>query len=155
MRRVSYLIVLTIVLAALASCGNEQKAAAPEQAVQPSAQQAAGGKVAVTVGDFKIGLAQATIPAGKVTFAVAGAGPSAHEMVLFRTDLDQTKLPTSKDGTKVDEEGPGVRHVDEVEDITAGSTKDLTVDLQPGRYVLVCNIPGHYKLGMHTVLTVS
>jgi uncharacterized cupredoxin-like copper-binding protein len=42
-----------------------------------------------------------------------------------------------------------------VEDITAGSTRDLTVDLQPGRYVLVCNIPGHYKLGMHTALTAS
>ena len=59
------------------------------------------------------------------------------------------------EGTEVDEERQGVQHVDEVEDVKAGTTKQLTVDLTPGRYVLLCNLPGHYKLGMETGLTVS
>jgi uncharacterized cupredoxin-like copper-binding protein len=25
----------------------------------------------------------------------------------------------------------------------------LTADLSPGHYALVCNLPGHYKAGMH------
>jgi uncharacterized cupredoxin-like copper-binding protein len=27
--------------------------------------------------------------------------------------------------------------------------------LKPGRYILYCNIPGHYALGMWTLLTVK
>jgi uncharacterized cupredoxin-like copper-binding protein len=107
------------------------------------------------VGDFKIAVVQPNLPAGKVTFKVIGAGPSTHELVLFRTDLAAAKLPTVSDGTKVDEEGEGVQHVDEVEDVTPGAVKQLTVDLQPGKYVLVCNIPGHYKLGMRTAVVVA
>jgi uncharacterized cupredoxin-like copper-binding protein len=55
----------------------------------------------------------------------------------------------------VNEDGQGVEHVDEVENVTPGATKQLAVDLKPGRYVLVCNIPGHYKLGMRTAVVVS
>jgi uncharacterized cupredoxin-like copper-binding protein len=29
----------------------------------------------------------------------------------------------------------------------------LTLTLPPGRYVLVCNLIGHYELGMHAGLT--
>jgi hypothetical protein len=59
------------------------------------------------------------------------------------------------DGTKVNEDGEGVQHIDEVEDVKAGIVKQFTVDLEPGRYVLVCNLPGHYKLGMRTGLVVA
>jgi uncharacterized cupredoxin-like copper-binding protein len=32
----------------------------------------------------------------------------------------------------------------------------LDIDsLAPGHYVLICNIAGHYQLGMHTSLTVK
>jgi uncharacterized cupredoxin-like copper-binding protein len=31
----------------------------------------------------------------------------------------------------------------------------LTLNLKKGRYVLICNIPGHYKSGMHADFTVS
>ncbi len=66
-----------------------------------------------------------------------------------------SRLPTNPDGTKVDEEGKGVQHVGEVEDVTAGATKPLTVDLSPGNHVLLCNLPSHYKLGMTTGLAVG
>ena len=36
-----------------------------------------------------------------------------------------------------------------------GATKALTLDLKPGTYLLVCNLPGHYAAGMWTVLTVT
>ena len=31
----------------------------------------------------------------------------------------------------------------------------LDVKLQPGKYVLFCNVSGHYQLGMRTGLTVK
>ena len=151
MRRVISLIAMAIVLTTLSSCGGTPKPAAP--AAPTSA--AATGQVAVTVADFKVALAQPNLPPGKVTFTVIGAGPSTHELVLFRTDLAPTKLPTNDEGTEVDEEGQGVQHIDEVENVKAGTTKQLTVDLTPGNYVLLCNLAGHYKLGMETGLTVA
>jgi uncharacterized cupredoxin-like copper-binding protein len=31
----------------------------------------------------------------------------------------------------------------------------VTIDLTPGKYVLICNIAGHYVLGMRTGFTVD
>lgn len=39
--------------------------------------------------------------------------------------------------------------------IRAGTSSWLTMTLKPGRYELVCNLPGHYTAGMHTELDVS
>ncbi len=35
-----------------------------------------------------------------------------------------------------------------------GSVRELNVHLRPGRYVLFCNMSGHYLGGMHTTLVV-
>jgi uncharacterized cupredoxin-like copper-binding protein len=45
--------------------------------------------------------------------------------------------------------------VDEIEDITPGSTANLTVDLDAGTYVVMCNLPGHFERGMHAVFEVA
>ena len=55
----------------------------------------------------------------------------------------------------VDEDAKSLHPVDEQEDIAAGSTTSLTVDLKPGRYVAICNLPGHYQQGMYASFTVS
>ena len=39
--------------------------------------------------------------------------------------------------------------------LNAGTTKTLTIDLAPGHYAFVCNLPGHYGQGMHTDFTVT
>jgi uncharacterized cupredoxin-like copper-binding protein len=74
--------------------------------------------------------------------------------VIFKTDLAPDALPLGDDGN-VDEEGEGVEHIDEIEDITGGSTQSLTVTLDAGNYVFICNLPGHYQQGMHAAFTVS
>ena len=74
---------------------------------------------------------------------------------MFRTDLTRDKLPTTTDDSGaviVDEEGQGVEHVDEVEDIAPNSDATLTVDLAAGSYVVICNLPAHYQQGMHAAL---
>ena len=49
----------------------------------------------------------------------------------------------------------GLTLVDEIEDIVPGATATLTVDLTAGTYLVVCNLPEHYELGMWAYLTVT
>ena len=77
--------------------------------------------------------------------------------MIFKTDLPADQLPLTDEGI-VDEEGAGITAIDEVEDVTPGTSKDLTVNLDPGNYVLLCNIDSdelHYQHGMHTPFTVK
>lgn len=120
-----------------------------------------GGKsVGATLSNFKIELDKGSASSGEVTFNIKNDGPSVHEFVVLKTDLAPDQLPTTQEGgvTIADEEAPGIDSVDEVEDIASGASADLKVNLQPGNYVLICNIPkdgGHYVLGMHSGFTVS
>ncbi|WP_166788289.1 MULTISPECIES: sulfocyanin-like copper-binding protein [Cryobacterium] len=41
------------------------------------------------------------------------------------------------------------------EGITPGAASWVTMDLAPGRYEVLCNLPGHYPAGMYSELTVS
>jgi uncharacterized cupredoxin-like copper-binding protein len=129
----------------------------PTAATGPTGASATGGggsTVDATEKDFAIGVDPATATAGTVDFEISNAGPSVHEFVVFQTDLAPDQLPVNDDGT-VNEEGKGVTHIDEVEDIAVGATESLSVDLDAGNYVLICNLPGHYQAGMHTAFTVA
>ena len=55
----------------------------------------------------------------------------------------------------VPEDSEGITNKGEAEDIGSGSTAKLALTLEPGNYVLVCNIKGHYQSGMQTAFTVS
>jgi uncharacterized cupredoxin-like copper-binding protein len=112
------------------------------------------GGIDVTVSDFKVEPAETSAPAGELTFDITNDAEQTHEFVIFKTDLAPDALPVGDDGD-VDEEGEGVEHIDEIEDITGGSTQSLTVSLDAGNYVFICNLPGHYEQGMHAAFTVS
>ena len=119
--------------------------------------------VDVTLEEFAIIPAPASVKAGEVTFDVTNAGPKeVHEFVVLKTDLAVDALPTNSDGS-ADEEGAGITKVDELEDIAVGATQTLSVSLDAGSYVLICNIVNkkggetvsHYQQGMRAALTVT
>jgi uncharacterized cupredoxin-like copper-binding protein len=58
------------------------------------------------------------------------------------------------DGRTVDEEALAQRGLRALEPGASGAVRDLQVHLTPGRYVLFCNMSGHYLGGMHRVLVV-
>jgi uncharacterized cupredoxin-like copper-binding protein len=122
-----------------------------------------GTTVAVTVQEFAVIPAASSAPAGDVTFDVTNEGPDdTHEFVVFKTDLAPDALPTASDGS-VDETGEGVELIDEIEDIAVGDTPTLTVSLDAGSYVFICNIVeeeggetiSHYQQGMRVAFTVE
>jgi uncharacterized cupredoxin-like copper-binding protein len=108
---------------------------------------------------YNIALSDDSANSGEITFHIHNDATDdlTHEFVIFKTDLPPDQLPLTDEGI-VDEEGPGVTAIDEVEDIEPGDSADLTVNLEPGNYVLLCNIDSdemHYQHGMHVAFTVN
>ena len=117
--------------------------------------------VDVTLQEWAVVPAISSAPPGTVTFLVTNDGPAdIHEFVILRTDLDPGALPTDEHGAVV-QDGEGIEVVDELEDIPVGQTRDITLDLEAGRYVLLCNIytadedEAHYAMGMRTAFTIE
>jgi plastocyanin len=147
--RLSSILVVVAVLA-LSACGDD------------SGDETSGGgggaessTVDVEEMEFSINPSAGSAPAGDVTFALHNVGEETHEFVVLKTDLDPLDLPTADDGS-VDEEGEGIEVVDEVEDIPSKESRELTVSLDAGNYVLICNIveeedgepESHFQEGM-------
>jgi uncharacterized cupredoxin-like copper-binding protein len=146
---------------ALSSCSHAQtvSAGAPSTsttAPAPTSTTTASSSpssVSVSEHDFAISVTTSSVPAGNVTLMIANGGPSSHELLAFRTSLADDQLPLGADGRINEDALPKV--VDTNTDLAGGTQRVVTATLSPGRYVLVCNLPGHYKLGMHAVLTVT
>ena len=108
----------------------------------------------VLLKDFEVRQETTVVPAGTVSFLIRNQGPTTHEVIVVRTDLAPDKLPLQSDGLTVDEEERGVKLLEEVEGLDIDDRETLILDLAPGRYVLYCNLEGHYLGGMYEALIV-
>lgn len=114
-------------------------------AAQPAA---AGAKLTVRMSEFAFAPKDAVVKAGKVTVTAPNDGKVVHELVFLRTSADPAHLPM--DGDDVDES----TNAGEIADVEPGTTKTAKIKFTPGKYVMVCALPGHYKAGMYGSLTV-
>ena len=112
------------------------------------------GDVQVTTVDFKV-LMPTTLTVGKHTMGLTNTGKVPHEVVIFKTDIPANHLPLNAEGD-VNEDSPLLTNVaDSGDALKPGGTKSFTSSaLTPGHYVAVCNLPGHYKLGMRLNISV-
>lgn len=153
---------LLAVAGLVAACSNSGGAATNSAA--PASDTPAASTVTVQLQEFAVVPDVATVPAGTVTFVANNSGPDdVHELVVIKTDLAVDALPVDQDG-KVTEGVEGVTLIGEVEDIEVGASKEVALDLEPGKYVLICNIlqtepdgslEAHYKVGMRTAFEVT
>jgi uncharacterized cupredoxin-like copper-binding protein len=96
-----------------------------------------------------------SLPSGNVILVDTNRGRIPHELVTFKTASAAAALPLRKDGS-LDEESPAIEDVmDSGSSLAPGETRVLGANLDPGTYVIVCNLPGHYRLGMHQTITVK
>ena len=102
-----------------------------------------GSRIQVSLSEFKIKPTATTASSGSVTFMVTNDGKATHEFVVLRTDKAAGALPVT--GGKASEAG----NVGETGDLAPGESKTVTLDLKPGDYDFICNLPGHYMAGMH------
>jgi uncharacterized cupredoxin-like copper-binding protein len=123
---------------------------------QPATSAAATGAVSVSLNQWSV-TPSATPAAGKVTFTVTNAGTITHEFVVLKTDTQSADIEVGKfegEADRINEDTAGT-NVGETGDMQPGATSDLALDLKPGHYVFLCNLPGHYMQGMHVDVTVS
>jgi uncharacterized cupredoxin-like copper-binding protein len=106
---------------------------------------------------------QTTVEAGKVTFAVTNVGELYHEFIVY-SNLDGVApgdLPINEEEDEADlvEENivgeapyatppivPSDKKPGDADHRIRGGGwgAELTVDLKPGKYILLCNLSGHY-----------
>jgi len=117
-------------------------------------------QITVVLKDFSVHPSSQKGKTGTLTLKAMNEGLSTHELVIIRTDLDPTALPRKKVSPHqgmgmefmVNEDDSGMKTIDEIEEFPAGTSQTKTVVLDPGHYVLFCNIPGHYDKGMYASL---
>ena len=134
----------------VAGCTSNGEDSPAESATQGGGQEA--GTVAVTLREWSVEASPTEASPGPITFDVDNAGNLPHNFVVFSTDLAPDELPV--EGAQV-VESEAVDEVARIEEFPSGSSESLNVELDPGAYVLVCNLPGHYEQGMHTAFSTS
>jgi uncharacterized cupredoxin-like copper-binding protein len=94
-------------------------------------------------------LSVATVKAGTVRFGVKNEGGMEHSFELIKTDVPFDQLPTAD--AKAKEDGL----IKQVKSLGVGKVQMVSADLAAGKYVIICNVAGHYQLGMRAALTVQ
>ena len=107
--------------------------------------------VSVIERDFRIS-APIRVSNGNLLLRVTNKGPDNHELLVFRTP--STRLPLRSDGLTVDEDDLRRFKRSSLEPGPPDSVRELRLHLQPGRYVLLCNMSGHFMAGMYAELVV-
>ena len=107
--------------------------------------------VIVDLKEYSVTLSVTSIKAGTVKFGIRNNGTMVHDFDLYKTDLAVDKLPVEGGSAKVKMDGL----VRQMINISANRSTTLSVDLAPGRYVIICNVAGHYQLGMRAELQVQ
>lgn len=108
-------------------------------------------QLVVELTDYKVSTNVAVVPARETKIGVRNRGSQPHDLVVLRTELAPDKLPYDAARARAEEPGLIVR----TKELRAGGTAAVTATLAPGQYVLICNVAGHYGLGMRTALKVE
>jgi uncharacterized cupredoxin-like copper-binding protein len=117
----------------------------------PAAEAPSGSQVVAELTDYKITVNVPSVKAGTIKVGVRNLGNMEHSFEVLKTDLPPDKLPVDGASAKAKEDGK----VGGIASIAAGKSAAVTIDLTPGKYVFICNVAGHYQLGMHAGFTVD
>lgn len=124
-------LMLVLSLAAAAGgCASRGLSPAPTPAPTPGAGAVV---IPVTLGEFTIEPRRYKLKAGKVTFEVTNRGAVDHDF-----HISGLEAPHGHE-----------RHM-----LKPGEHAALRYDLKPGKYDIVCTVPGHQEAGMTATLEV-
>ncbi|HEX9532854.1 MAG TPA: cupredoxin domain-containing protein [bacterium] len=124
-RRMWVGVVVLLVSLVAASCGGGGKPGG-EQPSGPSA----GAVVTVTEKEWSITFSTAALKAGPLKLTLKNEGSIEHNFIIKEANV-------------------------EVDSIQPGQSKEVTVNLKPGTYTVMCNIAGHAEAGMQTSIKVQ
>lgn len=106
------------------------------------------------LGEWRLGASAggelAAVPSGELRFELSNADGVAHDFALLRVPDGAEALPALRRELERAGEAVGA-----VEAVAPGEAGGRTFHLPPGRYVLYCDIVGHYEGGMAYTLVVE
>ncbi|MBK8020604.1 MAG: hypothetical protein IPK19_04020 [Chloroflexi bacterium] len=123
--------------------------------VQPNAD------LHVVMVDFGYGL-PLTVPAGERVWRIENAGQQWHELAILPVEPETTIEDVQ--ALLAEGEESGLQQLPLLMPLSAGEVAWLAVNLEPGTYALICNLPDlmnmedmhtHYELGMIQLITVE
>ncbi|MES2092511.1 MAG: sulfocyanin-like copper-binding protein [Actinomycetota bacterium] len=144
----------TVVIVALSNMGGSMMGTS-------TGMMSGGGIGRMPRGAMRLSIDRALISHGTVSFLATNDGSISHELVVLPLPDSQTVGTRLLSGdSKVDEAGSlgeasSTCGAGAGEGIAPGASSWVTLKLAPGRYEVVCNLPGHYSAGMYSELTVS
>jgi uncharacterized cupredoxin-like copper-binding protein len=95
-----------------------------------------------------------SVKPGEVTFDVTNLSRSiVHEIIVVAVENPNAPLPYDYSTGQIPEKQ--VKMLGGTDAMEPNAEKTITLDLKPGAYLLICNVPGHYAAGMWTPLTVT
>ena len=101
--------------------------------------------------DFKVQLSSTPVHLGTNTFAISNEGQEEHEFIGFKIDRPVAALELTPDGNLNEDV---LTSVTDGPNLAPGTGSTRIVELKsPGTYLLLCNLPGHFKKGMYTIVT--
>ena len=108
--------------------------ATPGAGVGAGTQAGGTTEIQATLREWAIDLSRQEVAAGKITIVVTNQGQFAHNLTVTDAAGTIAKTPnfTASDGPQT-----------------------LEVELQPGTYTIICNLPGHAARGQKTELVVK
>lgn len=112
-------------------------------ALAASSIGASGAKTLVTVRlkEFKVLPTRLAAKHGVVSFDVRNTGTVNHELVVLKTKVAPGKLRVKRGRAVL------VGRIGRVGPLKPRLSRTLTLTLKTGKYVLLCNLPGHYQGG--------
>lgn len=127
------LVSLALATGALTACSTD------ESTTTGSGGSGVTQNATVLLSEYKVSLDGVRLRPGTVQLTARNVGASTHEIVVVSAPDGLAALPRAADGT-LDEDAlaPGAM-LGELEDIAPGQSKSAPFDLEPGRYVLLCN----------------
>jgi uncharacterized cupredoxin-like copper-binding protein len=103
-------------------------------------------EVGVSLKEWSVSPSQTEARPGTVTFEVRNEGSMPHQLVVIKSDLPPEMLPVANGDIATSQ----VRILESIDPIGSGATAEVRFEATAGKYVLVCNVPGHYQQGMTT-----
>ncbi len=153
---VALALLATAAMIAFAGCGSSDSSSTTTETVTTGGGDTGGKTLEIKMGDYFFSPADATAEAGSTVIEAPNEGSVEHELVVFKTNMDPAKLPTEANGEVNEEKMDKIAEsAGEIPDVEAGDTKTGNFELTPGKYVIFCNLPGHYAQGMYGTLTVK
>jgi uncharacterized cupredoxin-like copper-binding protein len=145
--------VLVLLVVPIAGCASGSGGSTPATAVGGQSAAASVARpshhsIVVRAKEFSFAPHAIVARAGRLKIILRNKGQMKHELILLRTDRAPGSLRV-KHG-RVSE----AASVGEISETRAGRSASHTFKLKPGRYVMVCNVRGHYADGMRGRLTV-